>query len=172
MTNQDSALILIVDDDDVTRVQLRELMKYAGYRVVEASNGCEAITTYAGVHPDMVILDAIMPVMDGFACCAQLQTFPNISDTPILMVTAAYEPAAVERAFAVGANDYITKPIQWLVLSHRIHQLLAVSRAIKQLRQQTEQAQLRETQIQIALEAARMGYLGLGYYHQYSHLVR
>jgi len=157
MTNQDSALILIVDDDDITRIQLRELMEYAGYRVVEASNGCEAITAHTCLQPDLVILDAIMPVMDGFTCCAQLQTLPHIQDTPILMITAAYEPAAVERAFAVGAIDYITKPIQWVVLSHRIRHLLAASRAIKQLRQQTEQSQLRETQINIALEAARMG---------------
>ncbi|MBD2300155.1 PAS domain-containing protein [Nostoc sp. FACHB-190] len=157
MTNQDSALILIVDDDDVTRIHLRQLMEYAGYRVVEASNGCKAITTYTNLHPDMVIIDAIMPVMDGFTCCEKLQKLPDIQDTPILMITAAYEPASVERAFAVGATDYITKPIQWVVLSHRIRHLLAASRAIKQLRQQNQQAQLRETQMKIALEAARMG---------------
>ncbi|BAY14884.1 multi-sensor signal transduction histidine kinase [Anabaenopsis circularis NIES-21] len=157
MTNQNSALILIVDDDDITRIHLRQLMEHAGYRVVEASNGYEAISTYTDLHPDMVLLDAIMPVMDGFTCCAQLQTFPDIQDTPILMITAAYEPAAVERAFAVGATDYITKPIQWVVLSHRIRHLLAASRAIKQLRQQNQQAQLREAQIKIALEAARLG---------------
>ncbi|MBD2491598.1 PAS domain-containing protein [Aulosira sp. FACHB-615] len=157
MTNQDSALILIVDDDDVTRIHLRQLMEYAGYRVVEASNGCQAITTYTNLHPDMVIIDAIMPVMDGFTCCEKLQKLPDIQDTPILMITAAYEPASVERAFAVGATDYITKPIQWVVLSHRIRHLLAASRAIKKLRQQNQQAQLRETQMKIALEAARMG---------------
>ncbi|MBD2458221.1 PAS domain-containing protein [Nostoc sp. FACHB-87] len=157
MTNQDSALILIVDDDDVTRIHLRQLMEYAGYRVVEASNGCQAITTYTNLHPDMVIIDAIMPVMDGFTCCEKLQKLPDIQDTPILMITAAYEPASVERAFAAGATDYITKPIQWVVLSHRIRRLLAASRAIKQLRQQNQQAQLRETQMKIALEAARMG---------------
>ncbi|MBD2496261.1 PAS domain-containing protein [Nostoc sp. FACHB-280] len=157
MTNQDSALILIVDDDDLTRIQLRQLMEYAGYRVVEASNGCKAITTYTNLHPDMVIIDAIMPVMDGFTCCNELQKLPNIQDTPILMITAAYEPASVERAFAVGATDYITKPIQWVVLSHRIRHLLAASRAIKELRQQNQQAQLREAQMKIALEAVRMG---------------
>ncbi|MBE9210987.1 PAS domain-containing protein [Nostoc sp. LEGE 06077] len=157
MTTQDSALILIADDDNITRIQLRELMEYVGYRVVEASNGCEAIAIYTELHPDIILLDAIMPVMDGFTCCAQLQTLPDIQDTPILMITAAYEPAAVERAFAVGAIDYITKPIQWVVLSHRIRHLLAASRAIKQLRQQSQQAQLQEAQIKIALEAARMG---------------
>ncbi|MBU7585169.1 MAG: PAS domain-containing protein [Nostoc sp. TH1S01] len=157
MTHQDSALILIVDDDDVTRFQLCQLMEYAGYRVVEASNGGDAITTYTDLHPDMVIMDAMMPVMDGFTCCAQLQTLPDIQDTPILMITDAYDPATVERAFAVGAIDYITKPIQWTVISHRIRYLLAASRAIKQLRQQNQQAQLRESQMKIALEAARMG---------------
>ncbi|ALF54870.1 histidine kinase [Nostoc piscinale CENA21] len=157
MTNQDSALILIVDDDYVTRVQLRQLMECVGYRVAEARNGCEAITIYTDLHPDMVIIDAIMPVMDGFTCCNQLKKLPDIQDTPILMITAAYDPASVEQAFVVGATDYITKPIQWVVLSHRIRHLLAASRAIKQLRQQNQQAQLREAQMKIALEAARMG---------------
>jgi PAS domain S-box-containing protein len=157
MTNQDSALILIVDDDNVTRIYLRELLEYAGYRVLEACDGCEAIAAYIYLHPNMVLLDAIMPVMDGFTCCSQLQTLPDVQDIPILMMTDAYEPASVERAFAVGAIDYITKPIQWPVLSHRIRYLLAASCAMQQLRQQPEQAQLQEAQIKIALEAARMG---------------
>jgi PAS domain S-box-containing protein len=157
MTNQDSALILIADDDDLTRIQLRHLMEYAGYQVAEVSNGCEAITTYTRLSPDIVLLDAMMPVMDGFSCCAQLQTLPNAEDTPVLMITAAYDQASVDRAFAVGASDFITKPIQLQVLLHRIRHLLAAHRAIKQLRQQTQHAQLREAQLQIALEAARMG---------------
>jgi len=157
MTNQDSGLILIADDDDLTRIQLRHLMEYAGYRVAEVSNGCEAISTYARLSPDIVLLDAMMPVMDGFSCCAQLQTLPQAQDTPILMVTAAYDQASVERAFAAGASDYITKPIQLPVLLHRVRHLLTARRAIQQLQQQTQQAQLREAQIQIALEAARMG---------------
>ncbi len=157
MTNQDSALILVVDDDDLTRMHLCYLMKQAGYQVAEASNGYEALTIYNHQQPDIVLLDAMMPVMDGFTCCAQLQTLPVAQNTPVLMITALDDQESVEQAFAVGATDFITKPIQWSVLRQRVNRLLAANRTMQALRQQTEQAQLREAQLRMALEAAHMG---------------
>ncbi|MFN6568266.1 PAS domain-containing protein [Dendronalium sp. ChiSLP03b] len=157
MTQKDSALILVVDDDDLTRMHLCELMKQAGYQVVEASNGYEALTTYNRLHPNIVLLDAMMPMMDGFTCCAKLQALPIAERVPVLMITALYDQASVERAFAVGATDFITKPIHGSVLSQRVRRLLEANRTMQQLRQQTEQAQLRETQLRMALEAAHMG---------------
>ncbi|WP_040629741.1 PAS domain-containing protein [Fortiea contorta] len=157
MTQQDSALILVVDDDDLTRLHLCELMVEAGYQVVEASNGSEAIASFTSLSPDLVLLDALMPVMDGFTCCAQLQTVADGESTPILMITALYDQASVTKAFAAGATDFITKPIQWPVLSQRVRYLLTANRAMKELRRQTEAAKLREMQLKLALEAARMG---------------
>lgn len=157
MTQKDSALILVVDDDDLTRMHLCELMKQAGYQVIEASNGYEALATYTRLRPNMVLLDALMPMMDGFSCCAKLQALPIAERVPVLMITALYDRASVERAFAVGATDFITKPIQGSVLSQRVCRLLEADRTMQQLRQQTEQAQLREYQLRMALEAAHMG---------------
>ncbi|MCJ8281865.1 MAG: PAS domain-containing protein, partial [Rivularia sp. ALOHA_DT_140] len=153
MTN----LILVVDDDELTRMQLRELLKSAGYWVAEASNGEEALAAYIQLQPEMVLLDALMPEMDGFSCCERLRQIPGGKDVPILMVTALYEQNSVERAFNAGATDYITKPVQWLVLRQRVLRLLEASRTMKKLRQQTEQAQWQEAQLRIALEAAHMG---------------
>lgn len=153
MTN----LILVVDDDELTRMQLRELLKSAGYWVAEASNGEEALAAYSQLQPEIILLDALMPIMDGFACCARLRQLPGGKDIPILMITALYDQSSVEKAFKAGATDYITKPIQWLVLRSRILRLLEASRTMKKLRQQTEQAQWQETQLRIALEAAHMG---------------
>ncbi len=153
MTN----LILVVDDDDLIRMHLCDLMQQAGYQVAEASNGLEALAAYTRLQPEIVLIDAIMPVMDGFTCCTQLQQLPGGANTPILMITALYDQASVERAFAVGATDYITKPIQWQVLRQRVHRLMQASRTMKALRQQTDQAQLREAQLRMALDAARMG---------------
>lgn len=152
MTN----LILVVDDDDVTRIQLCDLIQQAGYQVVEASNGLQALAIYTHLHPDLVLLDAMMPIMDGFSCCEQLQTISGAADTPVLMITALYDEASIERAFAVGVTDLITKPIHWPVLRQRVHRMLAASRTVKELRQQTQQAKLRETQLRLALEAAQM----------------
>ena len=153
MTN----LILVVDDDELMRMQLRELLEAAGYQVAEARNGEEGLTLYTELQPQMLLLDALMPVMDGFACCSQLQTLPGGADTPVLMVTGLYEQESVERAFAVGATDYITKPVQWSVLRQRVSRILQASRAMRDLQLQTQQAQLREAQLTMALEAARMG---------------
>jgi PAS domain S-box-containing protein len=150
-------LILVVDDDDLIRMQLCDLMQQAGYQVAEASNGSEALAAYTRLKPEIVLIDAIMPVMDGFTCCTELQKLPGGANTPILMITALDDQASVERAFAVGATDYITKPIQWEVLRQRVSRLIKASLHVKTLRQQTEQAQLREGQLRMALDAVRMG---------------
>jgi PAS domain S-box-containing protein len=153
MTN----LILVVDDDELMRMQLRELLEAAGYQVAEAANGKQGLMLYTELQPQMLLLDAMMPGMDGFTCCSQLQTLPGGADTPVLMVTGLYDQESVEHAFAVGATDYITKPVQWSVLRQRVSRILQASRAMRDLRLQTQQAQLREAQLMMALEAARMG---------------
>ncbi|RUR72293.1 PAS domain-containing protein [Chlorogloeopsis fritschii PCC 9212] len=153
MTN----LILVVDDDRLMQTQLRGLLAASGYRVAQASNAQEALTIYAQLQPDLVLLDALMPGMDGFACCQQLQSLPGGDRTPVLMMTALYDEASVERAFAAGATDFITKPIHWPILRQRVRRLLEVNQVMQTLRQQTEQAQMQEMQLRIALEAARMG---------------
>ncbi|NEQ20991.1 MAG: response regulator, partial [Microcoleus sp. SIO2G3] len=170
----DSPLILVVDDDKFMRIQLRRAMEQAGYQVVEASDGEEAIAAYLNLCPDVVLLDALMPVMDGFTCCHQLQALScpgwdsNLGDvsldkaglasrTPVLMITALEDQESVDQAFKVGATDYITKPIHWAVLRQRVRRLLQASQAMRELRQQTERAQWSEECLRLALEAAKMG---------------
>ena len=130
---KDSFLILVVDDDKSIRMLLRIALEQEGYQVLEAQDGKACLAAYQHRQPDAILLDAVMPVMDGFACCSQLRTFPGGDRTPVLMVTVLDEPDAVERAFAVGATDYITKPIHWAVLRHRVRHLLQQSLLFKQL---------------------------------------
>ncbi|GAX37470.1 PAS domain-containing protein [Nodularia sp. NIES-3585] len=157
MSKKDSALILVVDDNDFTRMQLCHLLKQAGYQLAEASNGLEALATCTHLRPDIVLLDAVMPVMDGFTCCAELQKLPDAESTLVVIMTSLDDQASMEQAFAVGAIDFVTKPIQWTVLFQRLRRLLAADYAIQELRRQTQAAQLRETQMGMALEAAQMG---------------
>lgn len=152
MTN----LVLVVDDDALTRLQLRSLLQKEGYKIAEAINGEQALNVYSKIQPDIVLLDALMPMLDGFTCCSQLQTLPGGTETPVLMITALDDEASVERAFAAGASDYITKPINWQVLRQRVRRLLEARHAMQKLRQQTQQAQSREAQLRMALEAASM----------------
>ena len=140
-----SNLILIVDDDEFMRFQMCQVTEEDGYDFVEASDGEEGLTAYQLYHPDLVLLDAVMPVMDGFTCCTQLRALPGSELTPVLIVTGLEDPKSVDRAFEVGATDYITKPIHWAVLRHRVRRLLQESQISKEkelLYQQLQQANL------------------------------
>ncbi|PLZ77654.1 hypothetical protein CBP16_20815, partial [Fischerella thermalis WC217] len=115
------------------------MLKTAGYRVLEASSGEEALAIYTQQRPDMVLLDALMSGMDGFTCCAQLKSLPGGDRTPVLMVTGLTDQESLEKAFAAGAADFITKPVIWPILRQRVQRLLEASQAMQALRQQTEQ---------------------------------
>lgn len=153
MTN----LILVVDDDDLTRMQLRDLLEQAGYRVAEAKDGDQALVMYTQLQPDLILLDVFIPGIDGITCCAQFKKLPGSENTPVLLMTDLCDQASVDQAFAVGASDYVTKPIQWQVLDQRMRRILEARRLKEELRQEPEQAQSREAQLRMALEAAGMG---------------
>ncbi|BAZ39498.1 two-component response regulator [Calothrix sp. NIES-4101] len=151
-------LILIADDDKTIRLLLREFMEQEGYRVVDVNNGRECLEAYIGNKPDLILIDAIMPEMDGFDCCKEiLQIAKNnlalaLADfdsgngsfgntvisklwerTPILMITGLDDPESVDRAFECGASDFVTKPIHWAVLRQRVRRLLQQAQLYKQL---------------------------------------
>ena len=128
-----SPLILLIDDDHITRMQIRRFLEHENYQIAEAGNGKEGIDAYQRLHPDMVLVDGVMPVMDGFECCTQLQTMPNADHTPILMITGLDDQSSVDRAFAAGAIDYVTKPIHWAVLRQRVRRLIQQSHLLQQL---------------------------------------
>ncbi|HEY9621817.1 MAG TPA: EAL domain-containing protein [Crinalium sp.] len=136
---QDAPLVLLIDDDRSMRAILKRMIMNEGYRVVEATNGEQGIETYKASRPDLVLLDAMMPQMDGFTCCTRLQQLNAetalLSDSdrlgsatwqapPVLMITALDDVESVDKAFTAGATDYITKPINWAVFRQKIRQLL------------------------------------------------
>ncbi|MBN3924063.1 PleD family two-component system response regulator [Nostoc sp. NMS4] len=126
-TAQESqSLVLIVDDEPFIRLVLRHFLEREGYQIAEAENGIEALTVFKQLHPDIVLLDAMMPNMDGFECCTQLELV-NYKRIPVLMITGLEDQESVDRAFAVGAMDYVTKPIHWPVLRQRVKRLIQQS---------------------------------------------
>lgn len=112
--------ILIVDDEDRIRQMLRLMLENRGYNVFEASNGLEALKAFTAVAPDMVILDAMMPRMDGFECLREIR---KKSDCPVLMLTAKGEDYDQVEGLECGADDYIIKPFSPTVLATRIEVL-------------------------------------------------
>ncbi|HEY9674699.1 MAG TPA: response regulator [Waterburya sp.] len=141
LSQPDSPLVLVVDDDRTLRALLRLAMEEEGYQVAEANNGENGLDEFVRLQPDIVLLDAVMPVMDGFTCCSRLRTLPAAAHTPVLMITVLDDQDSVDQAFEAGATDYVTKPIHWAVLRQRVARLLEASRALKQVWQVTEALQ-------------------------------
>jgi PleD family two-component response regulator len=89
----------VIEDDKFMRIQLQRAMEQVGYRVAEACDGEEGLAAYMRLQPDIVLLDALMPVMDGFTCCTQLRSLPGGDRIPVLMITALEDRESVDRAF-------------------------------------------------------------------------
>ncbi|TAN53255.1 MAG: EAL domain-containing protein [Methylococcaceae bacterium] len=120
--------ILVADDDRTIRFALCDILKKDGYRVEQASSGTQALSVCEHSMPDLVLLDARMPEMDGFTVCSRLRALPDGLSTPILIVTALEDDRSIELAFAAGATDYIPKPVHFSVLRQRVARLLDASR--------------------------------------------
>lgn len=141
-TPKTSPLILLIEDEVVMRTQMRMFLQKEKYQVIEAGNGQEGIDACKRLKPDMVLLDAVMPVMDGFACCAQIQSLPKSEFIPILMITGLGDSLSVDRAFDAGAIDYVTKPIHWPVLRQRVRRLIQQSQLLQELEVANQQLKL------------------------------
>ncbi len=131
---EEIAQVLVVDDDRSTRSSLRNTLQRDGFRVEEAADGAQALQMLKRMQPDVILMDAVMPVMDGFTACARVQELPNGRTIPVLMITALEDNSSVERAFAAGASDYITKPIHFAVLSQRVRRIIEANQAEKRIR--------------------------------------
>jgi len=146
----DHAVVLVVDDDITLRFLARESLEQAGFHVEEAEDGAQALSVFASVHPDVVLLDINMPQMDGFIVCATLRAMPAGDRTPVLMMTGLDDLASIKRAYEVGATDFITKPLPWAILTQRVRYMLRASRAHEALRRS-------ETRLANAQRLARLG---------------
>ncbi len=133
--NQSASLVLVIDDDPATRLLAHEAVAEAGCAVVEASDGETALDRFAEQAADLVLLDVEMPGMDGFEVCRRLRLLPGGAHVPILMVTGLDDVASIQNAYEAGATDFVTKPIHWLILGHRVRYMLRAGRSEARLRQ-------------------------------------
>ena len=113
--------ILVVDDEDLLVKGIRFNLQNEGYDVITGSNGLEAIEQAKNKNPDLIILDVMMPQLDGLGACARIREF---SDVPIIMLTAKTDDMDKLMGFEQGADDYLTKPFNVLELKARIRALL------------------------------------------------
>ena len=124
-----TSLIQIVDDDLAIRLLMRASLEKAGFRVTEAENGLIAVSEFKRLKPDAVLLDVMMPELDGFDTCRAIRKLSGGEHIPILMVTGLEDIDAIHRAFDSGATDFITKPLNWTILNYRVKYMLRASAA-------------------------------------------
>lgn len=118
-------LLLVIDDDQTLLELLSEHLIKAGYRAVTATSGETGLQAFNQYHPDLVILDVMMPKMDGWTVCERLRA---TSDVPIIMLTAKGEEIDKLRGFRLGVDDYVTKPFSFGELTARVGAVLARAR--------------------------------------------
>ena len=119
--------ILIVDDEPSIVISLEYLMKREGHDTAVAIDGESALEALASWSPDLVILDVMLPKMNGFEVCQRIRADPRWRDVKVIMLTARGREPEVARGLAVGADAYVTKPFSTRELAAQIKQLLAVA---------------------------------------------
>ncbi len=147
---ESAPIILVVDDDTIIRSVLTRALSNEGYVVVQAPDGEEGVAAFKEHQPDLVLLDAMMPNLDGFATCALLKTLPGGDRTPILIITGLQDRESVDKAFEAGATDFITKPVHMPVLRQRVRRNIMVRQAEDALRDS-------ERRLDLALRGANLG---------------
>ena len=122
--------VLVVDDEKFVRELIKIKLSRSGLVVLEAANGLEAVEMAHTQRPDMILLDVMMPKMNGFEACEKLKTDPATARIPIVMLTARGEQANHEKGISLGATDYMSKPFSPQKLAELVIEILARASSI------------------------------------------
>jgi signal transduction histidine kinase len=134
--------ILIVDDDATQRFLSREALEARGYRVEEAERGDEGFETAKSLEPDLILIDVMMPGLNGYELCEAVRRTPGIDRTPMILVTALEDLDSIEHGFQAGANDFLVKPITWALLGYRVQFALRTADMEREMRVAKEDVEL------------------------------
>src|ERR1700736_4186757 len=135
MSAQDSPIrVLVADDDAILREIAGAMLRDAGFAVQTVATGDAAVAACALRLPDIALLDVEMPDGNGYQACTNIRFLPGGADLPIVMVTGCDDTASIDRAYEAGATDFIVKPINWTLLTHRIRYVMRGARTIEALR--------------------------------------
>jgi CheY-like chemotaxis protein len=119
-----TATVLVVEDFEDNRFMMRRLLEMSGYQVLEATNGAEAVELAGREHPDLILMDLSLPVLDGLAATRRIRNQGGLSKVPIIAVSAHDTADFHAEALAAGCNDYVTKPIDFDQLESLLSRLL------------------------------------------------
>ncbi|HWS56196.1 MAG TPA: diguanylate cyclase [Pyrinomonadaceae bacterium] len=136
-------VILVADDEPVNLALIKRRLEWESYLIHTAENGGEAVEVARAVLPDLVILDVMMPVLDGLQACRQLKEDPATRDIPVIFLSALDDTATKVSGLSLGANDYISKPFRVEELLARVAVAIRLKRERDELRETTEEARRR-----------------------------
>jgi len=139
MSENDAETILIVDDNLTNLSVLFAHLRSVGFKVLVAENGHSALKRAALAGPDIILLDILMPDMDGFETCRRLKEDPRTQDIPVILMTALTDTENKIKGFSIGAVDYITKPAQYEEVTARINTHLTIRKLHKDLQERLEE---------------------------------
>ena len=151
--SNEPGVVLIVDDVPGNLALLSDALERAGYKVLVAMDGISALERMQRMRPDVVLLDAMMPGLDGFETCRRMKAMPAIADIPVLFMTALTESEHVVEGFAAGGIDYVTKPIHPEEVLARVAAHLRTARILQSARsqQRAPRPSLDDEQVQLEL---------------------
>jgi PAS domain S-box-containing protein len=161
MTNDKEGIILIIDDDLITLDILVNYLQKSGYRVVVAEDGQSALERVNHVRPDLILLDIMLPELDGFEVCQHLKENEETRDIPVIFITALSDSKDKVRGFELGAVDYITKPLHYHEVLARLHTHLTIRNLQKDLQKQNRhlrEENIKRRRVQEALRESRERY--------------
>jgi two-component system cell cycle response regulator len=154
----DRSTILMVDDNPQILSILSDLLRPLNYQIFCAANGHEALSLAAAHRPDLVLLDVMMPGMDGFSVCQALRADPQLARVPVIMITALDDRASRLRGFEVGADDFIGKPFDYVELRARVATVLRLNR-YRLLLEEQERAALEKARFVWVVDQSDDGYI-------------
>ena len=134
--------VLVVDDERMNRMLLRRALEADGHVVVEASNGREALDRLRAAAPDLVLLDLVMPELDGYETLQAIKADPTLAHLPVIVISGVDELDSIVRCIGMGATDYLPKPFEPAILHARLESSLAAKRLRDLEREYLEQVSL------------------------------
>jgi PleD family two-component response regulator len=149
-TEREDSKILIVDDVPANLNVLCQALETEGYKIVAAPSGTVALQIAHRTQPDLILLDVMMPEMDGFETCRRLKADASTAEIPVIFITAKDEMSSIIKGFQVGGADYITKPFRHEEVRIRVQTHLTIKRLQNRLRKANQEIQARNEELEKA----------------------
>ncbi|MDD2852738.1 MAG: response regulator [Desulfuromonadaceae bacterium] len=149
--------VLVVDDDATIRLLASEILSQAGFHVKTVGDGTEVEKNIDEFNPDIVVLDVLMPGMDGFATCAEIRAREHGGNIPVLMMTGLNDLDLIQRLYQLGATDFISKPINWQVLPYRVQYIIRSRQTLSELRRTERELREHDQQMRQYIDRLPVG---------------